>query len=40
MLLDIRAPIEAVAMTRRASEFIQGVRAEHPDLGLRLVDLS
>jgi hypothetical protein len=40
MLLDIRAPIEAVAMTRRASEFLQGVRAEHPDLGLRLVDLS
>jgi hypothetical protein len=40
MLLGIRAPIEAVAMTRKASEFIQGVRAEHPDLGLRLVDLS
>lgn len=40
MLLDIRAPIEAVTMTRSASEFIQGVRAEHPDLGLRLVDLA
>ncbi|GIH13955.1 hypothetical protein [Rugosimonospora africana] len=40
MLLDIHQPIEAVTMTSRTAEFIQDIRVKHPDLGLRLVDLS
>ncbi|HEY2670076.1 MAG TPA: hypothetical protein VGJ07_06830 [Rugosimonospora sp.] len=40
LLLDIHQPVEAVAMTTTTSAFIRDMRAEHPTLGLRLVDLS
>jgi hypothetical protein len=40
VLLDIRQPIEAVTTTTGTTEFIREMKARHPALPLRLVDLS
>jgi hypothetical protein len=40
VLLDIGQPIEAVTTTTTTTEFIREMKAKHPALPLRLVDLS